>query len=353
MSDASASAPSLFSAVPTAQGMVVMHPAGDIAFQQRDLILISTVLMLLIIVPVILMTLAFAWKYRATNTEAHYDPDWHHSTRLEMVIWAAPLVIIIILGAITWKTTHLLDPYRPLDRIAAGTPIAPGVKPLRVDVVALDWKWLFIYPDLGIATVNELAAPVDVPIDFRITSNAVMNSFFVPALAGQIYAMPGMDTKLHAVINKPGNYYGESANYSGAGFSGMHFQFQGLSPADFQKWVDSARAAGGDLDRGGFLQLEAPSQDDPPRIFAAVAPNLYDAILNRCVEPGKMCSDEMASIDAHGGLGVVGAADVRTLEYDKNERRGGGTYVAALCSPGAPPAANAKLAMSRASVAYK
>ncbi|MBV9510861.1 MAG: ubiquinol oxidase subunit II [Caulobacteraceae bacterium] len=353
MSDAPVSAPALFSALPTAQGMVVMHPAGDIAFQQRDLILISTVLMLLIIVPVILLTLAFAWKYRSTNTRAEYDPDWHHSTRLEMVIWAAPLVIIIILGAITWKTTHLLDPYRPLDRIGAAKPVPAGVKPLRVEVVALDWKWLFIYPDYGVATVNELAAPVDVPIDFRITSNAVMNSFFVPALAGQIYAMPGMDTKLHAVINQPGNYYGESANYSGAGFSGMHFQFQGLTQAGFDQWIAAAHAAGGNLDRAAYLQLEAPSQDVPPQAYAAVAPNLYDAILNRCVEPGKMCSNQMAAIDARGGLGPAGVGDVRTLEYDKTRRRGG-AYVASLCNNnGQTPAAGAKLAMSRTGVAFK
>ncbi|HEY9347403.1 MAG TPA: ubiquinol oxidase subunit II, partial [Inquilinus sp.] len=225
--------------------MVVMSPSGDIAVQQRDLIVISTILMLLIIVPVIALTLFFAWKYRQSNKDAAYDPDWHHSTQLEVVIWSAPLVIIIALGALTWISTHTLDPYRPLERIDAERTVAADVKPLTVEVVALDWKWLFLYPEQGIATVNELAAPVDVPIQFKITSATVMNSFFVPALAGQIYAMAGMETKLHAVINKPGEYEGFSANYSGAGFSGMRFTFHGLAAGDFDAWVQKLKAEGG------------------------------------------------------------------------------------------------------------
>ncbi len=182
---------------------VVLDPSGDIAVQQRDLILISTGLMLLIIIPVMVLTALFAWRYRQSNTAAKYDPEWHHSTKLELVIWSAPLAIIICLGAITWMATHLLDPYRPLSRIASDRPLPANVKPLEVQVVALDWKWLFIYPEFGIATVNEMAAPVDRPVTFSLTSSSVMNSFFVPALAGQIYTMPGMETKLHAVINAP------------------------------------------------------------------------------------------------------------------------------------------------------
>lgn len=209
--------------------MVVMSPSGDIAAQQRDLIVISTILMLLIIVPVVFLTLFFAWRYRRSNTSATYDPEWHHSTALEVVIWSAPLAIIIALGAITWISTHKLDPYRPLDRLDAERAIPADAKPLTVEVVALDWKWLFFYPELGVATVNELAAPVDVPIHFKITASSVMNSFYIPALAGQIYAMPGMETKLHAVINKQGEYEGFSANYSGDGFSHMRFKFHGLT----------------------------------------------------------------------------------------------------------------------------
>jgi cytochrome o ubiquinol oxidase subunit 2 len=315
--------------------MVVMNPSGDIAVQQRDLIILSTVLMLLIIVPVIALTLFFAWKYRRSNEKATYDPEWHHSTRLEIVIWAAPLVIIMILGAVTWTSTHLLDPYRPLDRLAPGQT-AQGVKPLKVEVVALDWKWLFIYPELGVATVNELAAPVDTPIDFDLTSSSVMNSFYVPALAGQIYAMPGMRTKLHAVINKPGVYEGFSANYSGAGFSDMRFKFHGMSRADFEAWAAEVRKSGDRLDGPRYLVLERPTEKVPAQRFASVESGLFDKAVNRCVEPGKMCQHDMMRIDAQGGLGMAGAYNVTTLEYDKRVRRGEGglrSFVAALCAP--------------------
>ena len=319
--------------------LVVMAPAGDVAAQQRDLVVISTVLMLIIIIPVMILTVLFAWRYRATNKDATYQPDWDHSTGLELIIWAAPLLIIICLGALTWMGTHLLDPYRKLDRIAAGKPVPAAVKPLEVEVVALDWKWLFIYPEQGIATVNELAAPVDRPIHFRITSSSVMNSFYIPALAGQIYAMPAMQTRLHAVINKAGRYQGFSANYSGAGFSGMRFGFHGLSDSDFDAWVAKAKEAGGMLDRAAYLELERPSENVPVKFFAASEPKLFDAIRNLCVQPGKMCMSEMMAHDAKGGLGLAGLHTTLPLAYDKYTRRGGEApfggqpaYVASICS---------------------
>src|ERR1700736_3095747 len=163
---------------------VVLHPFGAVAAQQGHLIVVSTLLMLLIVVPVLALTFLFAWRYRQSNSKATYSPDWDHSTALELVIWAAPLLIIIALGAVTWINTHTLDPYRPLSRLDAPPPTPAGEKPLIVEVVALDWKWLFIYPDLGIATVNELELPVGTPVNFRITSDTVMNSFFIPQLGG-------------------------------------------------------------------------------------------------------------------------------------------------------------------------
>jgi cytochrome o ubiquinol oxidase subunit 2 len=277
---------------------VVAHPSGDIAAQQSHLILVSTILMLLIIVPVIALTILFAWRYRQANTEARYEPEWDHSTKLELVIRGAPLMIIIALGLLTWISTHTLDPYRPLSRIDAQRELPAAVKPLTVEVVALDWKWLFIYPEQGIATVNELAAPVDRPIEFKIT---VMNSFFIPALAGQIYAMPGMETQLHAVINRAGDYEGFSANYSGAGFSGMHFVFHGLPAAEFERWVAQTKASGATLTAQDYVALAKPSVREPVRRYATVAPNLYDNIINRCVEPGKMCVSDMMAIDAAAG----------------------------------------------------
>jgi cytochrome o ubiquinol oxidase subunit 2 len=317
---------------------VVLNPSGDIALQQRDLVVISTALMLLIIIPVMALIVLFAWRYRHSNTSARYEPDWDHSTQLELVIWAAPLLIIICLGALTWMGTHLLDPFRPLSRVSAGQLASGEATPLEVSVVALDWKWLFIYPDEGIATVNELAAPVDRPINFRITASSVMNSFYIPALAGQIYAMPGMETKLHAVINRPGVYKGFSANYSGAGFSGMHFAFHGLSQTDYDKWVAKAKAAGSTLNRSRYLDLERPSENVPVQYYGNVESGLYKAILNMCVEPGKMCMNEMMSIDAKGGLGLAGLRNLLPLQYDKYARRGTTpdaprTYVASICTP--------------------
>lgn len=326
---------------------VVLSPSGDVAEQQRNILIQSTSLMLLIVIPVMILIAVVAWRYRQSNTSATYAPSWDHSTHLELVIWSVPLLIIICIGAITWASTHLLDPYRPLGRIAADRPIPEGTKALRVDVVALDWKWLFIYPEYGVATVNEMAAPVDRPIDFHITASSVMNSFFIPALAGQVYAMPGMQTQLKAVINKPGKYAGFSANYSGAGFSGMRFAFLGVPEADFDRWIAKAKAEGSSLDRAAYLQLEKPSEREPVRRYASVDASLFDAIINMCVEPSKMCMKEMAAIDAKGGLGLASARNVLPLAYDKYARRGAvfgaeRSYVATLCTVEEAVALNSK-----------
>lgn len=296
--------------------LVVMSPSGDIAMQQRDLIIVSVVLMLLIIVPVMCLTLYFAWHYRQSNTTARYDPEWHHSTRLEVVIWSAPLAIIIALGAVTWISTHKLDPYRPLDRIDAQRPVTAEIKPITIEVVALDWKWLFLYPEQGIATVNEIAAPIDTPIEFKITGTTVMNSFYIPALAGQIYAMPGMQTKLHAVMNRQGVYDGFSANYSGDGFSGMKFKFHGLSNDGFNEWVSRVKTQGTMLNRDSFIKLERPSTRVPVTYYARVENGLFDAILNLCVQPGQMCMNEMMHIDMMGGAGLESEENRDRLEYD-------------------------------------
>lgn len=296
---------------------VVMNPSGDIAAQQGHLIVVSTLLMLIIIVPVIALTLFFAWKYRQSNTAATYDPEWDHSTKLELIIWGAPLLIIIVLGLLTWISTHTLDPYRHLSRLDAKRPIPAGVKPLVVEVVALDWKWLFIYPEQGVATVNELVAPVDVPIRFKITASTVMNSFYIPALAGQIYAMPGMETALNAVINQPGEYDGFSANYSGAGFSDMRFKFHGVTTENFNRWVASAKASGGTLNRTVYTQLEVPSVREAVRRYSTVDSDLYHAILNRCVGSDQVCMDKMMFDDsrrqlqaATKGLSLAAISDI-------------------------------------------
>jgi cytochrome o ubiquinol oxidase subunit 2 len=304
-------------------GMVVMDPSGDVAVQQRNLIIASTALMLLVILPVIALTFIFAWRFRASNADATYDPDFHHSTQLEVVIWTVPLLIIIALGAMTWVSTHTLDPYRPLGRIAPNKPVPADVKPLTVEVVALDWKWLFIYPEHGVASVNEMAAPVDVPISFRITSSSVWNTFYVPALAGMIYAMPGMETKLQAVMNKEGEFTGLSGQYSGSGFSRMSFGFQSLSQQGFDEWVAKAKSAGTPLDRNVYLQLEKPSEAEPVRYLSSVDDGLFNAIVGLCVAPGQMCVGEMHHIDRTGGAADASEENRRRLDYDSRRLESG------------------------------
>ncbi len=280
----------------------VLNPAGDIALQQRNLIYASVGLMLLIIIPVLILVVLFAWRYRKGNPDATYDPEFDHSTTLELVIWSAPLLIIIALGALTWSSTHLLDPFRPLNRISATKP-KTNEAPLRVQVVSLDWKWLFIYPDLGIATVNELALPVDREVRFDMTSSNMMNTFYAPTLAGMVYTMPGMRSTLHAVLNKPGEFEGMSANYSGAGFSYMRFKLKGMDNAGFARWVGDVKARGTALDTPNYLKLEKPSEKVPAMHFASVDASLFQRIYERCVRPGQPCMSALMAKD--GGTGSI------------------------------------------------
>lgn len=296
---------------------VVLNPAGDIARQQADLIKISVWLMLIIIIPVMILTVVFAWKYRK-GANAKYEPDWDHSTKLELVIWGAPLLIIIALGLITWISTHKLDPYRPLDRLDANRPIPPGTKVLEVQVVSLDWKWLFIYPEQGIATVNELVTPIDVPIRFKLTSSTVMNTFYIPTLAGMIYTMPAMETTLNAVLNKTGDYRGLSGNFSGDGFSHMHFAYRGTTQADFDAWVQKVKSSPQPLARADYLTLEKPSEKDPIRYYGKVDPSLFMAIVNRCVAEGTTCMHEQMHQDAKRART---SAALRNLPQDALQRQ--------------------------------
>jgi cytochrome o ubiquinol oxidase subunit 2 len=288
---------------------VVLNPSGDIAAQQAHLVVVSTLLMLLIIVPVMFLICLFAWRYRKSNTAAKYEPDWDHSTKLELMIWGAPLLIIIVLGLITWIYTHLLDPYRPLSRLDEKRPVAAGVKPLEVQVVAMDWKWMFIYPEQGIATVNELVTPIDVPVRFHMTSSSVMNAFYIPALAGMVYTMPGMETQLNAVMNKVGVYDGFSSNYSGAGFSDMKFKYHGVSQADFDSWVAKTRSSGA-LTRAQYVELDKPTIKHPIMHFGSVDQGLYDLVLNRCVAEGSTCINTMMHQDATRIQSAAAAKDM-------------------------------------------
>jgi len=248
----------------------LLDPKGMVGMDQRNLIITAFILMMLVVIPVIIMTFVFAWKYRESNTKARYEPNWAHSNKLEAVVWGVPIIIIIALAVITWESSHSLDPQKP---------IASNQQPIDVEVVALDWKWLFIYPQYGIATINELAVPVDTPIRFSITSDTVMNSFFIPQLGSQIYAMAGMTSHLNLIANEPGTYTGISANFSGNGFYGMHFQTIAQSNQDFQSWVNRVRQSGRSLDQNAYQGLTYPSMKNPPEFFSSVEPNLFQSIV--------------------------------------------------------------------------
>src|SRR6266404_1890377 len=250
----------------------VLDPQGPIAAQELLLLINSTAIMLVVVVPVVLATLAFAWWYRSSNPRASRSLDESYEGRTEFVIWSIPALIVILLGGVIWIGSHQLDPR---------APIPADAKPLRVDVVALDWKWLFIYPDQGVAAVNQLVVPVGTPIQFRLTSATVMNSFFIPQLGSQIYTMGGMTTHLNLLADEPGEYPGFSANYSGAGFAEMRFIAKAVPAGDFDAWVTQVRGTGSTLDDAGYAALAKPSIAVPPGTYRSVEPNLFERIIDQ------------------------------------------------------------------------
>ncbi|SDG34804.1 cytochrome bo3 quinol oxidase subunit 2 [Onishia taeanensis] len=253
----------------------LMDPKGQVGEEQRTLILTAFGLMQIVVIPVIVMTIAFAWRYRRSNRNATYSPDWHHSNKVEAVVWFVPCVIIAFLAVLTWYTSHSLDPHKPIQ--AEGDD---ANEPIVIEAVSLDWKWLFIYPEQGIATVNELAFPVDTPVRFRVTSGSVMNSFFIPRLGSQIYAMAGMDNDVHLVADEQGVYPGRSTNYSGAGFSEMTFDAHVGSQQDFESWVSKVRESSESLTfPDEYYDLAAPSENNEIQYFSETSPALYESII--------------------------------------------------------------------------
>ncbi|WP_137223778.1 ubiquinol oxidase subunit II [Shewanella sp. MEBiC00475] len=272
----------------------VLDPKGQIGIDEKHLIIVATLLMLIVVIPVIFMTLFFAWKYRDGRDEEIYAPKWAHSTAIEVVVWVIPIVIVIILGVITWNSTHDLDPYKPLVHDA---------KPVTVEVVSLDWKWLFIYPEYGIASVNELAFPANVPVNFKITSDTAMNSFFIPQLGSQIYSMAGMATKLHLIANEPGTFEGISANYSGAGFTGMKFNAIATATAgDFDAWVAKVKQQGNTLDVEQYKQLAQKSENNPVQYYGSVQHGMFNYIVMQYMHP----DSNMKSMGSMEGMHDIG-----------------------------------------------
>ena len=248
----------------------LMDPHGPIGRQEKLILLDATAIMLAIVIPVMIATLLFAWWFRAGNTRAKRQLDWAYSGRIEFVVWAIPALVILFLGGIAWLSSHDLDPPKAIES---------SVAPLDVEVVSLDWKWLFIYPDAGVASVNKLVLPTATPVRFHLTSASVMNSFFIPQLGSQVYTMTGMATRLNLLVDDPGVYHGLSAQFSGEGFSDMTFEVTALSRQDFEQWLDSTRTEGGTLDAAAYATLMQPSAHDPQHTFATVPAGIFDAIL--------------------------------------------------------------------------
>jgi cytochrome o ubiquinol oxidase subunit II len=282
---------------------VVLNPKGMIAADEKKLLIDALLLMLIVVIPVIVLTLVIAFKYRASNTKAKYSPNWAHATLLEAGWWIIPIVIICVLATLTWRTTHALDPYKPLD--------VEG-KPITIQVISLDWKWLFIYPEQNIATVNFVEFPVDTPVTFLITSDAPMNSFMIQQLAGQIYSMAGMQTQLHLIADAIGDYNGRSVSFSGDGFAGMTFVARVTSKDTFNQWVQKVKASPNSLTMKAYNQLIKPTENNPVAYYSTVTPNLFNNTIMKYMMP-------MAS--------GASMAEVPSDEYKARDRSHHKTYM--------------------------
>lgn len=255
--------------------LAILNPSGTIADKQRNLLVFATLLGMVVVLPVFVMTAVFAWRYRAGNKKAAYKPDWDKNHWLEAIWWGIPVIIILILSVVTWRSTHDLDPYKPLES---------DRKPVTIQVVALQWKWLFIYPEQNIATVNYVQFPENTPVNFEITADAPMNSFWIPKLGGQIYAMNGMVTKLHLQAHEPGEYDGLSANISGEGFASMKFKARSSTQADFESWVSAVKRQEAVLSHAEYAVLAQPTTKHPVTLYASADKDLYDTIVMKYME---------------------------------------------------------------------
>jgi cytochrome o ubiquinol oxidase subunit 2 len=255
----------------------VLDPQGPIAAAERLILLNATAIMLVVVVPVIILTFAFAWWYRASNTRAEYAPEWAYSGRIELVVWSIPTMVVILLAGVAWIGSHQLDPALALES---------KVKPLRIQAVSLDWKWLFIYPDERVATVNQLVVPAGAPLEFVLTSATVMNAFFVPQLGSQIYTMPGMTTHLNLLADRAGDYPGLSSHYSGDGFSDMRFTVHAVSRAEYDQWLASTRSDSSPLNEDTYAQLARSSSHVAPSAYGAVDDRMFEHILQTAAPAG-------------------------------------------------------------------
>ena len=257
--------------------MIVLDPQGPVGLAERTILIDSVAIMLAIVLPTMAATLGFAWWFRSSNSRARYLPEFAHSGQLELITWSIPLLTIMLVGGVAWVSSHDLDPAKPLTSKEA---------PLSVQAVSLDWKWLFIYPDQHVASVNRLVIPIGTPIHFTLTSASVMNAFFIPQLGSMIYTMNGMTTQLNLSTDTPGTYYGLSSHYSGDGFSDMHFNVAALPADQFSAWVESTQGSGPSLNPETYVELAQQSQDVAPFTYRAAYAGLFDKITSLALPPG-------------------------------------------------------------------
>jgi len=250
----------------------VLNPQGPIALAERTLLIDAVLIMMIVIIPVFVMAALFYWRYRGTNRRARYSPNLAYYWPVEVLVWGVPAAIIVWLGLHLWHDTYKLDPYKAVD---------PSVKPLEVEVIAQDWKWLFVYPEQEIAVVNELAFPAGTPLSLKITSDTVMNSLIIPALGGQIYAMAGMQTRLNLLADRPGKFWGRNLQYSGRGFADQQFDAIAMTGEDFDAWVEKVKQSSKSLDAAAYDDLAKPSEDVPVTYYSAVEPNLFECVIGK------------------------------------------------------------------------
>lgn len=266
----------------------MLDPKGSVGIAEKTILIDSMAIMLAIVVPTIIATLTFAWWFRGSNSRAKYLPNWTYSGQIELVTWGIPLLTIMLLGGVAWVASHDLDP---------ATPIASDAKPLEIQGISLDWKWLFIYPDQRIASVNQLVVPANVPLHFSLTSASVMNAFFVPQLGSMIYTMNGMTSRLNLIANTPGTFHGISSHYSGDGFSDMHFDVRALPADQFASWVTTTRGDGQALDATSYASLEKQSTKVAPYTYSNTDPSLFQKIVSQEIPPASGPRAGLPSVD--------------------------------------------------------
>jgi cytochrome o ubiquinol oxidase subunit 2 len=276
--------------------MNILDPQGPIAAADKTILVDSVAIMLAIVLPTIVAIFGFAYWFRASNHRAHYWPDWEYSGRIELVVWSIPTLTVILLGGVAWIGAHELDPAKPIDGSS---------KPLTIQAVSLDWKWLFIYPDQKVATINTLTVPVGVPLQFQLTSASVMNAFFIPQLGSLIYTMSGMTTRLNLRADTPGTLQGLSGHFSGDGFSDMHFDVHVVPPEQFSKWVQDGSRANTSLDEQSYQQIAKPSMKNEPAIYRLADPNLFQSIATQKIPPSPGAPSGVI------GAALPGVADAR------------------------------------------